>query len=81
MGLVHGVVGHSFFAPPPPTGTVSSRIGSIISIGLSVAAARSLAEDAASLVLAGHNAVGDHRLVSINRYMLHDDLLLPSVSC
>jgi hypothetical protein len=44
MGPLHGVVGHSSFAPPPPTGTVSSCIGSIISIDFSVAAARSLVD-------------------------------------
>ena len=46
MSLVHGVDAHFAFVPPP-TGTASFCFSaSVISIGLSAAAARSLAEDA-----------------------------------
>jgi hypothetical protein len=47
MGLM--VISLSY--PPPPTGSVSFCVGSMNSIGLSVTAAKSLAEDAASFCL------------------------------
>ena len=43
VGLVHGVVVHFAF-DPPPAGTVSFRVGSMISIGLSVPAVSNVLE-------------------------------------